>query len=398
MWTEKYRPETLSDFKGSSKEVQTVREWVADWSPDQSEKALLLHGPPGAGKTSLVHALANDLGMELFETNASDARKKADVQEKLAQAVKQRSFTGKQKLILVDEVDGMGRADRGGRGVINDLVDETRFPMILTANDPYASGMDTVRRKAKTVELGNVHTNSIAARLRDICEAEDVAYEDGALKAIARRANGDMRSAINDLEGLARKGRVTEEDVRQLGYRETEREIFETLKILFKTETAETASNATEGLDEDYDTVFEWIRENVPKEYTREDDVADAFDNLSQADVFKGRMHQRQHWGLLKYVYELMTVGVSLSKEEKYSGWTKYGYPSTIRKMGKSKASRATRDSIAEKISDRTHMAATDAVDMLPLLAMLFDEPALREALIDRLELEEKEIEFIASF
>lgn len=397
-WVEKYRPQTLKDFQGSTKTVNKVRGWAEDWNSDQKKKALLLHGPPGVGKTSLVYALANDLDRELFETNASEARTKDAVKSKLEQAVKQRSFTGKDKIILIDEVDGMGRGDRGGKKVINQLLKETKFPIILTANDQYASGMQSIRNKCTVIELGNVHTNSVAARLRQICEKEGVEYEDGAMKAIARRANGDMRSAINDLEGLARKGKVTREDVKGLGYRETERGIFETLKIIFKTSTARTASNATDGLDEDYDTLFEWVRENVPKEYKKPQDLARAYDNLSLSDLFRGRMMKNQDWNLLKYVYAFMTVGVALSKEEKYKGWTKYGYPSKIRRMGQSRAARSKRDSIGEKVGDELHISVTEATDMIPLLQLLFEDEEWKENIVSELQLEDKEVEFIEAF
>lgn len=398
MWTEQYRPETLSGFKGSSKTVNEVKDWVEDWSPDQKNNCLLLHGPPGVGKTSLIHALANDLDRELFETNASDARTKDEVKDKLEQASKQMSFTGKQKLILVDEVDGMGKADRGGKRVINRVLKETRFPIVLTANDAYASGMGSIRNKCKVVELGNVHTNSVAARLREICEKEGIEYEDGAMKSIARRADGDMRSAINDLESLAGKGSVTKDDVKTLGYRETERDIFEALKIIFKTMNARNASNATDGLAEDHETVFEWIRENVPKEYERDADVARAFDSLSKADMFNGRMMSRQDWALMKYVYEFMTVGVALSKDEKYKGWTKYGYPSRIRRMGQSKAAREKRRNIEGKLGEHLHMSTSEATEMIPVLQVLFQREEWKENIVDRLELEEKEVDYIESF
>jgi hypothetical protein len=42
-------------------------------------RAALLSGPPGIGKTTTAHAVANDLGYEVVEFNASDTRSKKSV-------------------------------------------------------------------------------------------------------------------------------------------------------------------------------------------------------------------------------------------------------------------------------------------------------------------------------
>ncbi|MFB6295030.1 MAG: hypothetical protein ABEI97_04685, partial [Candidatus Nanohaloarchaea archaeon] len=182
-------------------------------------------------------------------------------------------------------------------------------------------------------------------------------------------------------------------------YRETERDIFEALKIVFKTTTASTASDATDGVEEDYSEFLAWIRENLPREYTNPGDLADAYRQFGAADVFRGRMEQRQDWALLKYVYDFATVGVALSKEEKYSGWTKYSYPSSIRRMGQSRAARNRRDSIGRKVGEELHLSASTATDFIPFLQHLFrGEEELRDTLVRRIGLEEKEVEYIEEF
>ena len=398
LWVEKYRPENFDEFRGSSKKIKEVKDWLENWDSGK-KKALLLTGKPGIGKTTLAHILADKNDLELVETNASDVRTKNALKENLEQAVKQRSFFGKGKLILIDEIDGMSRSDRGGRKIIKEIIKESRFPVILTANDAYANGMRAIRNLSKTVKLGKVHTNSIAAHLKRICSEEGIEYDKTAIKSLASKASGDMRAAINDLESLAHKyDEITTEVVKQLGYRETERDIFEALKILFKTTTAKTASNSSQNLDVDYNEFMEWIRENIPKEYKKEKDVSRAYDNLSQADVFKGRIIRRQNWGLLKYVYDLMTVGVALSKEEKYKGFTRYSYPSKIKKMGKSKAMRSKRDRIAKKISKKLHISMDDALGTFMFLKKFLDREDWKESIVKEIDLTEKEVEYIESF
>lgn len=395
MWVEKYRPETLSEYRGASKEKKEIKNWAEGW--EQGDKPVLLHGQAGTGKTSLVEALANDLGYELVETNASDVRTKSKLKEELKEATRQASFYGGQKLILVDEVDGMsGNSDRGGVSEISDIVDETRFPVVMTANDAYDSKIRTLRNKSKTIKLDSVHTNSIAAHLRDILENEEIEYEDGAPKRIARSAGGQMRSAINDLQAAAMgQEKLLVDDLEVIDGRNGNQDIFEALKIVFNTTTASTAEDATNDLEEDADTFLQWIRENTPREYKEQEDVAKAYNYISKADLFNGRIRRRQNWKLLKYLYKYSTVGVALSKEEKYSGYTKYQYPSKISKMGSSRASRQKMDSVTSKIGEKLHISGREAVKTLPFISKLLNQD---ENLENYFDFEDKETEFIKKF
>ncbi len=394
MWVQKYRPESLEEYRGASKQKEELKEWAENW--ERGDKPVLLHGQAGTGKTSLVEALTNELGYELVETNASDVRTKSKLKKELKEATRQQSFFGGNKMILVDEVDGMGSSDRGGTSELATIVDETRFPLVMTANDAYDSKIRTLRNKAKLIEIDSVHTNSIAAHLKQILESEGIEYEDGAVKRLARQADGQMRSAINDLQAVAAgKEKLEVDDIKAIATRDNEQEVFDALKMIFKTKNASTAKRATDNLDEDADTFVEWVRENIPREYKRKEDCSEAYDWLSKADLFNGRIMNTMNWKLMKYVYHFSTLGVALSKAEKYGGWTRYQYPSKIKKMGSSRANRQKRDEISSKLGEKLHISATESVSVFSFISKLIDEnPEVRE----QLELTEDEVEFLEKF
>jgi replication factor C large subunit len=394
MWVEKYRPESLEDYRGASNQKKELKDWAEKW--EQGGQAVLLHGQAGTGKTSLVEALANDLDFELVETNASDVRTKSALKEELKEATRQASFFGGNKLILVDEVDGMGRSDRGGIAEMKEIISESRFPVVMTANDAYDQKIRPLRNISKQVKLDSVHTNSINAHLKWILEQEGIGYDEGAVKRVARRAGGQMRSAINDLEAVALgREKLEKEHIEDLDQRDSRQEIFDALKIIFKTTDAENARRASNNLDEDAETFMQWVRENIPCEYERPEDNEKAYYWISKADLFNGRIRRRMSWSLMKYIYEFSTVGVALSKDEKYSGWTKYQYPSKIKKMGQSRASRKKMGEVTSKIGRKLHLSPRDVKNDLPFYSRLLQN---NKALKDQLELEEDEVEFVEKF
>jgi DNA polymerase III delta prime subunit len=120
--------------------------------------AVLLEGPPGIGKTSIVYALANDLNMDVIETNASDTRTRRAIEDKLKETVKSRGIMdfiieSKNKLILIDEIDGIyGVQDRGAVPTILELIKNTQFPIIMCSNE-YKSNLQTIYNTVNRIEV-----------------------------------------------------------------------------------------------------------------------------------------------------------------------------------------------------------------------------------------------------
>jgi DNA polymerase III delta prime subunit len=163
---EKYRPRTLSEVRGNRKALEELRKWALNWPSDKS--AALLYGRPGTGKTSAAVALANDMGWQLLELNASDKRTQGMITETAGEASKNTSLLRAKKLILLDEIDNLhGTSDRGGAKAVTELVKKTRVPVILTANDLYGVS-STLRRYCTQIPFSAIREESAQKALLDI--------------------------------------------------------------------------------------------------------------------------------------------------------------------------------------------------------------------------------------
>ena len=338
-WTEKYSPKKVSEVVGQKKAVEQFLNWLRKWKP--GSKAALLYGPPGTGKTCLVYALAKEKNYELIEMNASDFRTAQQIREVIGRSARQESLFRKKKIFIIDEIDGLAREDRGGTAEIIRIIKESLFPIVLTANDPYNPRLRSLRNYCQLIRFGKVFYWDMIKRLQYICEKEGIKCEKEVLKLLAKRSEGDLRSAINDLECLAKgKKEVKVKDLEALGLRERETNIFDALKMIFKSKSALAAKLSIQSVDKDPDEIFWWIEQNIINEYEKPEEIAKAFDALSKADLFRQRIKSRQNWKFQKYMIDLMTAGVALAKKKMYRKFSKYQYPGKIRFLADTKMER----------------------------------------------------------
>ena len=380
LFTDKYAPRRMEDILGNGEKIELIKQWMLQWLSGKPRKPLLVYGPPGTGKTSIPYALKAQYDLDLVEMNASELRNKARVERVLGASALAGSLFGRAKLILIDDADVLaGRKDSGGASAIKSFLADSPCPAIVTASDPWDKSFSSIRSECEMVELKRINKLTIKKQLEHVASGEKLALKPEALDAIAERADGDMRAALNDLQAGAPTDRVHEKD------------IFQTVRGVFKAETYAAVREITAG-DIDYDLLKLWIDENIPAEYEKPPEIAAAFDCISKADVFDGRI-RKTNWQLLKYSIDLATAGVALAKASAYRKFTKYNFPSYLRNMSVSVERRAMLKAIGSKIGLRVHANRRDSLQYLPLLKELGKSKSVE--LMEFYEFSEEELAFI---
>ncbi len=357
MIVDKYRPKTVKDLVGQELVVQRVSYWAKRWEEGIPQKPLLLYGRAGCGKTSLAHAIARDMGWELLEMNASDTRNKSAIDEILSYASAQTTLMGGRRLIVIDEIDGLaGREDRGGVSAVTTILSESRQPIILIANQVYIQKLKALLPETELLEMKPVNSKTLKTYLKKIAEKEGIDISEERLEEISFKSEGDVRSALIDLTSA-------------LFSRDRDKDIFGSIAHMFRTDDYLSARSSLWDVDLDPDMQLLWVEENIPNEYLHPSEISYAFEYLSRADVFKGRISKRQHWGFLKYSMELSTTGAAAAKRKPVARFVKYKFPSYLQKMAYTVASRMIMKGALLKIGSVIHMSSREVKSQLRFIA-----------------------------
>lgn len=385
-WSEKHRAVKFEDIKGQELAIDKVRLFLKNFP---KKKAVLLHGQAGVGKTSLAYAIAFETDAEILELNASDLRNKKKIAEIIGNASQQKSLFSKNKIILVDEVDGISTTDRGGLAELLSLLEKSAFPIVITANDIWQKKFNLLRQKSELVQLKDINYKHILKVLEDICVRENCVVANDVLTSIAIKSRGDIRAAINDLQSLS-----TLDDanlIKEMGERNREQTIFSALQHVFKTAQLDTKMlGIYDEVNLPIDQVFLWIEENIPLEYKGEE-LHKAFDALSRADVFRGRIYRQQHWRFLVYENFLLGAGIAAAKKYNRTGWTNYKKPTRILKIWLQNQRAMKKKTICEKYAKHTHTSTKTAMKDFLLIKQILKKEGIRE----NLKLTEEEISYL---
>lgn len=385
-WTEKYRPKFFGDVRGQDLAVRKIREFVRH--REGLKKAIILYGPPGTGKTSIAHVSANEMNAEIFELNASDLRNKEKLQETLKPAIEQKSLSKENKIILVDEVDGISAVDRGGLQQLISLIENTTYPIIITANDVWNKKFSPLRRKAELIQLKEIDYKTIKDVLIFILRKEKNFVDNDILTNIAIKAKGDLRAAINDLQIIA----GMEEPSAILDERNKETDIFNALRLIFKGKPTNEILKTFDSVKMSTDDIILWVEENIPAEYQGES-LERAYDLLSKVDVFKGRIYKQQYWRFLLYENIFLSYGIASAKKDTGNfGFTSYKKPDRILKIWMNNQRTAKKKSIAKKYSRYVHVGEKRAMKEFPIIKIIINSnPQIQK----ELKLSEEEVSYL---
>lgn len=231
LWTTKYAPRDTSEIIGNPGAVRKLQSWLEGWKrnhksgfkkpgPDGSGiyRAVMLHGPPGIGKTTAAHLIANLAGYDVLENNASDTRSKLQLAERVSSMLSNKSITGyfgtasdpqahkkKRNIVLImDEVDGMSAGDRGGVGQMAALCKTTDIPIILVCNERSLPKMRPFDRVTFDVPFRRPDANAARVRLMSIARQEKLALEPAVIDQLVTSTHADIRQIINILSMYSR--------------------------------------------------------------------------------------------------------------------------------------------------------------------------------------------------
>ncbi|MDE1874299.1 MAG: replication factor C large subunit [Candidatus Micrarchaeota archaeon] len=398
---EKYAPHSLNELIGNRLSIQKLARFASDVRAGKKPKPIMVYGPSGTGKTSAIKALANENGFEVLELTSSDYRDAETLHKKLLPAAKSRGLFSSTTLILFDEIDELSaKSDKGAGSAVMQIIKESRQPIAFTASDFWDQRISFLRNHVDRVEFKKIESRELIEYMRRISKSEGQELEEGALREVAYRSDGDVRAALNDLQMVILGGNDILEN---LVVRNHRLEIFRTLDKIFMTNSLIAARAAVDTSDVDLSMLINWVDENIPNRYWVKQSVNQAYEQLAFASRFFEMAERTRYYGYIKYTSTAM-AGVSLSSGGNTKYVSPYAFPSRVKYLSTTKESRGVQAKIASKMSPYLHTNRHEIISLyLPLFKTLLGsmDGAKKEEISASLEndfkLDKDEVSFLIS-
>lgn len=359
LWSDKHRPTKHEDLVGNPTAVKRLHSWLSSWEnvhinktekkafskENEGASAVLISGPPGIGKSTTAALIAQQLGYEILELNASDARSKKSIQALLGDTtgssvisfapvkgasgsassssstagffgksnVQHQLTTKKKRVIIMDEVDGMSGSDRGGIQELIKIIKTTKSPIICICNDRQKSSVRSLANHCFDLKFQRPVPTSIAKFLRGIADKEGLRVDDESLEIIAKNNGNDIRQAINAMQMWRRTSKkMTADDIKARQYTMSKDSVlrlssFDAASFIFNTSHQSPLHLRFDAYFVDYDLIPLMIAENcahatknkISDDIEQLERLSNASDAVCDADICAKYVRGDMCWDLL---------------------------------------------------------------------------------------------------
>ena len=398
-WAEIYRPKNLEDIIGNEEIRLNILKWLVKWFP--GTKPLLLIGPPGVGKTTIVKILSSLLNYDLIELNASDTRSGPQLEKLINPLHNNTSIFGKKILLFFDEVDGIyGREDSGGLEILINIVKASNFPIIFVANYTHIK-LKNLSKLCKMIKFQRISENLLMIFLNYVLFEQNYPLSLDDKKWIVEKSNGDVRTMLNLAQSKCTGyGKFVHQTFKI--------DISEGLNKFFQSKKKDEARKILLSLDGKYSDP----RYGVSSEERRKDILNSLFtsivssnldmdtlslllDSLSQIDLLVARINKNRNWNLLKYMNNVIIEILYENIQNKMVSYHQYGISWPL--MGQIFSRGVPLRSLISKLSLSFHVSSsTFGMIFFPYLLEIIHEFKIDiHELISNLLLDEKFVDII---